>query len=100
MKGLREIASLSLFLAAKADVLVAPGAHLFCWPVGHETQRFVELCSSLLTLGRVEASFTLLSLNRSLRQKFGEVGIRAPGGDGLRLKSLQLTVNGWAEQPS
>ena len=26
----------------------------------------VELCSSLLTLGRVETRFTLLSLNRSL----------------------------------
>ena len=30
------------------------------------TDETVELCSSLLTLGRVETRFTLLSLNRSL----------------------------------
>ena len=43
-------------------------------------ERNVSLtASSLLTLGRVEASFTLLSLNRSRRPEFGEVGIRAPG---------------------
>ena len=28
------------------------------------------------------------------RQKFGEVGVRAPGGNGLRLKSLQLRRDG------